>query len=60
MGNNRIIKVAHPRNSENSEHEHDVVRAKYMYDYIKIADKKFLKAVEDNVLNGRLNMQLHK
>ena len=31
-----------------------------MYDYIKIADKKFLKANEYNVLNGRLNMQYHK
>ena len=42
MGNNQIINVAHPRNpEENSEHEHDVVTAKFMYDYIKIADRKF-------------------
>ena len=64
MGNNRIINVAHPRNpTENSEHEHDVVTAKYLYDYLKlkIADnEKYLKANKDNVLNGRLNMQQHK
>ena len=60
MGNNRIINVAHPRNPENSEHEHDVVTAKYLYDYVKIVDEKYLKANEDNVLDGRLNMQQHK
>ena len=31
-----------------------------MYDYIKIAYKKYLRANEDNVLDGRLNMQQHK
>ena len=61
MGNNRIINVAHPRDpKQNPEHEHDVVTAKVMYDYIKLADGKFLKANEDNVLDGRLNMQQHK
>ena len=39
MGNNRIINVVHPRNPESSEHEHDVVSAKYMYVNIKITDK---------------------
>ena len=61
MGNNRIINVAHPGNpANNPEHERDAVTAKFMYDYINIADRKFLKANEDNVLDGRLNMKQHR
>ena len=53
MGNNRVINVAHPRNPEDdTEYENDVVTAKYLYNYVKIADGKFLKANEDNVLDG--------
>ena len=53
MSNNRIINVAHPRNpANNPEHERNAVTAKFVYDYINIADRKFLKANEDNVLNG--------
>ena len=48
MGNNRIINVDHPRNPEhNIEHENDAVTAKFLYDYAKIADKKFMKTNED-------------
>ena len=61
MGNNRITNVAHPRNPEHdAEYENDVVTAKILYDYVKIADKKVLKSNEDNVLDGKLNMQQHK
>ena len=61
MSNNRIINAAHPRNPPHyAEYENDVVTAKFLYDYIKIADKTFLKANEDNVLDGRLNMQQHR
>ena len=31
-----------------------------MYHYINIADRKFLKANENNILNGRLNMKQHR
>ena len=48
MGNNRIINVGHPRNPEhNIEHENDAVTAKFLYDYAKIAGKKFMKTNED-------------
>ena len=48
IGNNRIINVGHPRNPEhNIKHENDAVTAKFVYDYAKIADKKFLKTNED-------------
>ena len=58
MGSNRIINAAHPRNTvHDAEYENDVVTAKFLYDYVKIADKTFLKANEDNVMGGRLNMQ---
>ena len=40
MGNNQVKNVGHPRNPEhNIEHENDVVTAKVLYDYAKIADK---------------------
>ena len=55
MGNNRIINVDHPRNSEhNIEHENDAVTAKCLYDYAKIADKKFMKT------NEGIDMQKHR
>ena len=61
MGNNRIINVAHPRNpANNPEHECDAVTAKYMYDYINFAYRKYFKANEDNVLNGQLNIKQHR
>ena len=42
MGNNRIINAAHPRNPPHyAEYENDVVTAKFLYDYVKIADKTF-------------------
>ena len=41
MGNNRIINAAHPRNpAHDAEYENDVVTAKFLYNYVKIADKK--------------------
>ena len=44
MGNNRIIIVGHPRNPEhNIKQENDAVTAKFLYEYAKTADKKFLK-----------------
>ena len=47
MGNNRIINFGHPRNPEhNIEHENDAVTAKFIYDYAKIADKKYMKTNE--------------
>ena len=53
MGNNRIINVGHPRNPEhNIKHENDAVTAKFVYDYAKIADKKFLKTNEDIDMEG--------
>lgn len=61
MGKNRIINVAHPRNpKDNADYDHDVVTAKFLYDYIKIADRKFLKTNEDSVLDGRLNLTQHR
>lgn len=71
MGNNRIINAAHPRNpQDNADYDRDLVTAKFLYDYIKIADRKFLeksdadrkylKANEDNVVEGRLDMKQHK
>ena len=61
MGNNRIINVAHPRDpNENSAYERDVVTSKFFFDYIDTADRKFLKVHEDNVLDGKLEMKLHK
>ena len=43
LGNNRIINIEHPRNpQDNPAYERDVVTAKYLYDYVKIADKKFI------------------
>ena len=55
MGNNRIINVGHPRNPEhNIKHENDAVTAKFVYDYAKIADKKFMKTNED------IDMQKHR
>ena len=89
LGNNRIINIEHPRNpQENPAYDRDVVTAKYFYDYVKIADTKFLskdeaeafitkeeaesflqkeeadrkylKANEDNVLDGRLDMKQHR
>ena len=57
MGNHRIINAAHSRNAaHDAEYENDVVTAKFLYDYVKIADKYFVKANEDNVLGGKLNM----
>ena len=53
MGNNLIINVGHPRNPEhNIGHENDVVTAKFLYDYAKIADKKYLKTNEDIDMEG--------
>ena len=53
MGNNRIINVGHPRNPEhNIEYENDAVTAKFLYDYAKIADKKYLKTDEDIDMEG--------
>ena len=53
MGNNRIINVGHPRHPEhNIEHENDAVTAKYLFDYAKIADKKYLKTDEDTDMEG--------
>ena len=53
MGNNRIINVGHPRNPEhNIEYENDAVTAKVLYDYAKIADKKYLKTDEDIDMEG--------
>ena len=53
MGNNRIINVGHPRNPEhNIEHENDAVTAKCIYDYAKIADKKYMKTNEDIDIEG--------
>ena len=55
MGNNRIINVGHQRNPEhNIEHENDAVTDKFVYDYAKIADKKFMKTNEDT------DMQKHR
>ena len=55
MGNNQIINVGHPRNPDhNIEHENDVVTAKFLYDYAKIADKKYMKTNED------IDMQKHR
>ena len=69
--NNRIINSAHPRNPQDSaDYYRDLVTTKFLYDYIKIADSQFLKAIEadrtflkaneDNILEGRLNMKQHK
>ena len=53
MGNNRIINVGHPRNPDhNIEYENDAVIAKFLYDYAKIADKKYLKTDEDIDMEG--------
>ena len=53
MGNNRIINVGHPRNPEhNIEYENDAVTAKFLYDYAKITDKKYLKTDEDIDMEG--------
>ena len=53
VGNNRIINVGHPRNPEhNIEYENDAVTAKVLYDYAKIADKKYLKTDEDIDMEG--------
>ena len=71
MGNNRIINSAHPRNPQDSaDYDRDLVTTKFLYDYIKIAyrqflkaieaDRTFLKANEDNILEGRLDMKQHK
>ena len=89
LGYNRITNIEHPRNpQENPAYDRDVVTAKYLYDYVQIADKKFLskdeaetfltkeeaesflqkeeadrkylKANEDNVLDGRLDMKQHR
>lgn len=61
MGNNKIINAAHPRNPEDDfENERHMVTAEFLYDYINIVDRKFLKANEDNILDGRLNMKQHK
>ena len=47
-GNNQIINVGHQRNLEhNNEHENDVVTAKFLYGYAKIADRKYMKTNED-------------
>ena len=55
MDNNRIINAGHQRNPEhNIEHEIDVVTAKFLYDYAKIADKKYMKTNED------IDMQKHR
>ena len=61
MGNNRITNLAHPRNPKDStDHERDAVTAGYFYEYIAIADRNFLQANKDNVLDGRLDMKQHK
>ena len=53
MGDNQIINVGHPRNPEhNIEHGNDAVTAKFIYDYAKIADKKFMKTNEDIDMEG--------
>ena len=42
IGKNEIINVAHPGNPEhNVKYENDVVTAKCLYEYVKIADKRF-------------------
>ena len=89
LGYNRITNIEHPRNpQENPAYDRDVVTAKYLYDYVQIAykkfltkdeaeafltkeeleayltredaDRKYLKANEDNVLDGRLDMKQHR
>ena len=61
MGKNKIINVAQPGNPEHDvKYENDIVTSKYLYEYVKIADKRFLKANEDNVLDGKLDMNQHK
>ena len=53
MGNNRIINITHPRNPEhNIEYENDAVTAKFLYDFAKIVDKKYLKTDEDIDMEG--------
>ena len=53
MGNNRIINVAHPRNPKyNIEYENDAVTDKFLYDYAKVADNRFLKTNEDIDMEG--------
>ena len=53
MGNNRKINVGHPRNPEhNIKHENDAVTAKFIYDYVKTADKNFLKTNKDIDMEG--------
>ena len=43
LGYNRITNIEHPRNpQENPAYDRDVVTAKYLFDYVQIADKKFL------------------
>ena len=55
MDNNRIINAGLQRNPEhNIEHEIDVVTAKFLYDYAKIADKKYMKTNED------IDLQKHR
>ena len=47
MGNNRLTHVAHPRNpAHDAEYESGVVTAKFLYDYVKIADKKKKKKIK--------------
>lgn len=61
MANYRIINVAHPRDpNENSVYERDVVTSKFLYDYLKIADRKYLKVNGDNIVDGKLDMKQHK
>ena len=55
MSNHQIINVGHPRNPEhNIEHENDVVTAKFLYGYAKIADRKYMKT------NEGTDMQKHR
>ena len=61
MGKNLIINVAHLGNPEHDvKYENDVVTAKYLYEYVKIADERLLKANEENLLDGKLDMNQHK
>ena len=56
-----MINAAHPGNPEHDvKYKNDIVTAKYLYEYVEIADERFLKANEDNVLDGKLDMNQHK